>query len=658
MADLDLTNYATIQNSVGVGNRAAIRMALNGTAAPNFRAGVVVSSGSTLNAAALGAIVLRTYAGGAVKEQRLATADGVTATALSDGRTRLEFIAASAFDAVEVDVAVTLNVLNTLDVYYAFGVEANVVTTAAGYLSRLTAPSAADYQIMSGGGLVCAGTGVTGAENAVSSDLNDFAVLSTAVGVGCKSSLQVRLEGQSPAGYQAGFVIGNGSVLDLNVLKTLKVTTYLNGVAQESATAADLLQFTLLPNNRYQVSFPTNTAFDRVELEQSSLLNALNNLNVYYGFGIEPRAFRDDEPVLSDFAAPQPNVNYQTSGSSLACVNCRIINPERAADNVFNVNDYAEMQFPLTAVGTQRIRLRLNGDGEAGNRAGVVLRTNTGLLSTSLLSNVTLRTYSASGDLLETASGASLLTTGVLGGGLQEIGFLTTQDFGWVEVEVRGGLNLFSEAQIFYAFADDPAQGFPTDIRVPAAPLPVEFSAFTAKAAGNAVDVAWETASERASSHYEVERATDAKEGFVPVGRVEAAGNTATRQRYNLRDADVAKLPAGTLYYRLRQVDTDGTAVYTAPVAVRWQPGLALSLDVYPNPASETATVQVAGGTWAPGATLHLYGSRGELLRRQAMHGALEQVPLRGLKTGLYYVVLQDAAGHKIGTQRLMVQGR
>ncbi|QHJ08027.1 T9SS type A sorting domain-containing protein [Hymenobacter busanensis] len=657
VADLDLTNYTTIQSTLAVGDRARLRMALNGTAPLNYRAGVVLGSSNTLDAAALGAIIIRTYAGGVQQQQLLANATGVSATTMADGRTRVEFTAAKAFDQVEVDVLITAGVLRTLQVYYAFGIDAGVVTSATGFLSRLTAPSASDYQTTSGGGLLCAGTGVTSPQNAVSGDLNDFAVLSTAAGVGCKSSLQVRLEGKSPAGYQAGFVIGNGSLLDLDVLKALKVTTYLNGKEQETASAADLLQVTLLPNNRYQVSFATKEAFDRVELQQSSLLNVLSNLNVYYGFGIEPRAFRDEEPVLSDFSTPQAGTDYTVSGSSLLCVGCSLTNPERAADNIFSPTDFAQMNFPVTALGTQRIKLRLNGNGAAGNRAGMVLRTNTGLLSASLLSNVTLRTYGADGALQESASGSQLLSTGVLGGGLQEISFPTTQDFEWVEVEVRGGVGLFSNAQIFYAFADDPTQGFPSEVKTPA-PLPVVLKSFTAKVLSEAVQLNWETASEKASSYFEVERATSPKEGFTAVGRVKAAGNTSSSERYTLRDADVVRQPAGLLYYRLKQVDLDGTTTYTAPVTVLWQPTRLAELVVYPNPATDAATVQVSAENQGVGTTLVLYGSRGELLRRQPVHNATETLSLAGLKAGLYHIVLFDAAGRKLGAQALAVQGR
>jgi hypothetical protein len=648
-ADNTLTNFATVQQTVGTGNRAALRLSLSGTAAPTYRVGVVLGNGTALNASALSAIVLRTYEAGVLKETKLANAAGVSATTLADGRTQLDFIAQQALDQIEVEVTITASVLTTLDVYYAYAVPANVVTTATGYLSRLATPTAADYATTTSGGLGCLDSGVLNPLNAVSGSLTDNATLHV-TGVGCKSALQVKLEGAAPAGYHAGFVIGGSGLLDASVLNSLKIKTYKNGVLQEVGSAANLLELQLLPDGKYQVSFKTSEAFDHVELEKTGLLGLLDDVNVYYGFGIEPRAFEDQTPILSDFAANQTSGNYVVSGTCTtgACVE----NPSFAADAT--LNNYAQMNFSLLG-GTRRLRMRVNGDANAGNRAGVALTYNNGLLSTSLLSNVTIRTYAADGTtLLESASGGSLLSTGLLGSNVQEIGFMTTQDFEWVEVEIANTIGLGSNAQIYYAFADDPVQGFPSTITPPTA-LPVELRAFTAKATSTAVELSWQTAQEKNSHYFAVERAPGADAAFTEVARVSAAGNSTTLRRYATRDAEVAPLPAGTLYYRLRQVDQDGTVAYSAVQAVRWQPKQGAELALYPNPATETTTVQLLGGAPHEAATLRVYTTRGELVRSQKLAQPRGQLALQGLAAGLYQVVLFDGQGQRLGSQRLSV---
>ncbi|RZK48042.1 MAG: hypothetical protein EOO59_17090, partial [Hymenobacter sp.] len=93
-------------------------------------------------------------------------------------------------------------------------------------------------------------------------------------------------------------------------------------------------------------------------------------------------------------------------------------------------------------------------------------------------------------------------------------------------------------------------------------PLPVVLTRFAAQAAGQAVAVSWATASEQHSAWFEVERSADGV-AFAKIGRVAAAGTTSQGQQYQLSDR--APLP-GTSYYRLRQIDLDGTAHYS-PVA-------------------------------------------------------------------------------------------
>ncbi|TGE27392.1 T9SS type A sorting domain-containing protein [Hymenobacter metallicola] len=665
-ADTDLDNYATVQNTVGVvGGSVGLALSLSGTAPATYRAGVVLSSGNALNAGTLATLTLRTYLNGSPQQQLLASDALVSSTALSDSRTRLEFVASKPFDQVEIVVGGLLNAVNTVRVLYAYGVPASTqFTKALGYLSRRTEPRASDYKVTTGGGSVaaCVGTGVTNPNNAVDAGLNNYATLTTVAGVGnCSAGLQVQLEGQAPAGYQAGFVVGNGGVLDVNALNSLQVTTYLNGVAQETRLGADLLQLTLLPDNRYQVSFKSGLPFDRVEIKQNALVSALNTLQVYYGFGIEPRAFQDDAPVLSDFTAPQRNTDYQESASGLACVGCSSTSPHKAADNVFSESDYAEVRFPALALGTYKLKLRLNGTGKAGNRAGIVLRTNDALLSNTLLQNIRINTYGgANGSrLLESSTASSLLDLGLVGDNRHELGFLTTQDFDWVEVEVTGGVGLFSAAQIFYAFADDPNPAFPAEVAPPAAPLPVELRAFQGRVVENGVELTWRTASELQNKHFVVERAQGNEPVFHAIGQVAGAGTSTTGAGYRFRDEAAGRQEAQVLYYRLRQVDLDGKEHLSPVVALEWQNSTLATMQLYPNPATEVQQVRIQlPAAPTQGSLLEVYSTLGDKIWSGPATEQNVQLPHINLGKGLYHVLLLDAAGRRVASQRLLVTAR
>ena len=119
-------------------------------------------------------------------------------------------------------------------------------------------------------------------------------------------------------------------------------------------------------------------------------------------------------------------------------------------------------------------------------------------------------------------------------------------------------------------------------------PLPVVLLDFTAQPQGAAVNLAWHTASELNSSKFEIERSQDGRT-FGKIGTVAAQGTTSQAHSYAFRDA---QLPGGatTLYYRLRQVDADGTFSFS-PVRIVTVGGAAEPLALFPNPTHGAATL-------------------------------------------------------------------
>lgn len=119
-------------------------------------------------------------------------------------------------------------------------------------------------------------------------------------------------------------------------------------------------------------------------------------------------------------------------------------------------------------------------------------------------------------------------------------------------------------------------------------PLPVEFLSFDAFKNNQTVDVKWETISERNSSHFVVQRSADGK-NFVPIGRVEAKGNTTSTVKYLFVDT---KPVQGINYYRLLQVDLDNKETLTKVVSITFN-GDGADLQVFPNPSSEGVAFNV-----------------------------------------------------------------
>ncbi|MBF9220545.1 T9SS type A sorting domain-containing protein [Hymenobacter ruricola] len=121
------------------------------------------------------------------------------------------------------------------------------------------------------------------------------------------------------------------------------------------------------------------------------------------------------------------------------------------------------------------------------------------------------------------------------------------------------------------------------------APLPVTLVEFTAQSEGPAaVRLRWATATELNNAGFTVERSLDGQ-SFTNIGTVAGAGSATTRHDYTLLDT---KLPADApvLYYRLRQVDTDGSTSYSAIRMVQFAGAAKPSFVLYPNPAQRATT--------------------------------------------------------------------
>ncbi|MBF9239863.1 T9SS type A sorting domain-containing protein [Hymenobacter sp. BT683] len=196
-----------------------------------------------------------------------------------------------------------------------------------------------------------------------------------------------------------------------------------------------------------------------------------------------------------------------------------------------------------------------------------------------------------------------------------------------------------------------PAQSLVIGAELPGEPpLPVELSAFSAKADGTtAVRLAWTTASEMHNDHFAVERSLDGRV-FTTVGTVDGAGTSSSALSYSFRDA---KLPASAtiLYYRLRQVDTNGPSTYSPMRSVvLGRASLAAQLQTYPNPAHGSVAVRILGPL--PTAPLQLYNATGRLVRTQPVTESDGDISfsLRDLPAGIY--ILRCGAL----SQRLMVQ--
>ena len=116
--------------------------------------------------------------------------------------------------------------------------------------------------------------------------------------------------------------------------------------------------------------------------------------------------------------------------------------------------------------------------------------------------------------------------------------------------------------------------------------IPVELSSFAGNADEGGVSLRWRTEAETNNAGFEVLRAGSTDGPWSLRGFVRGNGTTTRAAEYAFRDdvSDAASLPV--LYYRLRQMDTDGSATLSPATAVYMEPvsPVLAVLSVFPQP--------------------------------------------------------------------------
>ncbi len=162
--------------------------------------------------------------------------------------------------------------------------------------------------------------------------------------------------------------------------------------------------------------------------------------------------------------------------------------------------------------------------------------------------------------------------------------------------------------------------------------LPVALTDFRAAPTDKGqVDLTWRTLQETNHDSFEVERSADGRT-FHQVGAAAGAGESFTEQAYHFRDETPL---AGRNFYRLRQVDLDGSSRYSYVVAAT----PVATFRVYPNPTREGLSLAGFAGGWV--AVFDGLGRR--LLVRQLAAGS--PLSVSELAPGRY--LLKTASGQQ-----------
>ena len=185
--------------------------------------------------------------------------------------------------------------------------------------------------------------------------------------------------------------------------------------------------------------------------------------------------------------------------------------------------------------------------------------------------------------------------------------------------------------------------------------IPVELTSFFSSFEGNVVNLYWTTATEKNNHGFEIQRSID-KTNWKAIEFKEGKGTTSESQQYSYTD-QLIDLQAAKLYYRLKQLDFDGSFKYSDVIEVEIIPSVFSLSQNYPNPFNPTTKIsyQLPSNNFV---TLKVYDVLGNevaaLVNEQQPAGKYEvQFDASGLGSGIYFYKLN--AGSLVETRKMVL---
>jgi hypothetical protein len=181
-------------------------------------------------------------------------------------------------------------------------------------------------------------------------------------------------------------------------------------------------------------------------------------------------------------------------------------------------------------------------------------------------------------------------------------------------------------------------------------PIPVELTSFTAEANGASITLKWTTATETNNMGFEIERKLiirGSQTEFTKIGFISGAGTTTEKQSYNFND-NISGSNAHAAYYRLKQVDYDGTTSYSEIAVIENILPAEFSLaQNYPNPFNPNTAIEFSLPVDSK-VTIKIYNSLGSqvaLLVNEIKPAGKHTVTFNAndLSSGVYYYKIEAA---------------
>ncbi len=181
--------------------------------------------------------------------------------------------------------------------------------------------------------------------------------------------------------------------------------------------------------------------------------------------------------------------------------------------------------------------------------------------------------------------------------------------------------------------------------------LPVDLVSFTVESSTGGVKVYWETASELNNDYFSVQRSANGNE-FYELAKIDGNGTTTPPKEYSFTDPFPL---TSASYYRLVQVDFDGTFEVFNSVVFVAKDFIGTPVQISPNPVAQEVRILTESSVVYRGVRIIDPTGRTVFIKKFEGTGNERIVSLPYFKSGIYFLELQNE-GSLVVRQRILVR--
>lgn len=178
-------------------------------------------------------------------------------------------------------------------------------------------------------------------------------------------------------------------------------------------------------------------------------------------------------------------------------------------------------------------------------------------------------------------------------------------------------------------------------------PFPVTYISFNANVENTVVNLNWATSDETNNDFFDVQRSVNAK-NFETIGTVKGQLTTAQQTDYSFADLQPNE---GINYYRLRQVDVDGSVNFSRIITANVKNSESQSFVLMPNPTTDKLLIT----NLRSGSNVEIFDLSGQKQKQFTSSGLNLLLETKDISSGMKLIRVTNPDGFS-STKKLMIQ--